>query len=188
MMKLKIGMRSGAWVLVLLGLLQTAAFADVVEGRVSRVSSSVLDLVVYDRNGRPYPNALPIKVNLRTKLSGIKKITDLKRNDAAGADVHQEESGLWVADRVTRFQQVNARPATKNPPPTMRDFLGQPVVRGALTGAATGALASGLSGGKAGKGALVGAGVGAAAGLLEGLFSQPSSQSSGQYSSDTNNQ
>jgi uncharacterized membrane protein len=63
---------------------------------------------------------------------------------------------------------MNARPATKNPPPTMRDVLGNPVVKGALLGAATGAIASGASGGKAGKGALVGAGVGAIGGLLFG--------------------
>jgi hypothetical protein len=80
------------------------------------------------------------------------------------------ESGLWHADEVTLFQEINARPATQNPPPTMRDVLGNPVVKGALLGAATGAIASGASGGKAGKGALIGAGAGAAAGLLGQLL------------------
>jgi hypothetical protein len=78
---------------------------------------------------------------------------------------------------VTLFQDINARPATQKPSPTLRDALGNPVVKGALVGAATGAIASSASGGKAGKGALVGAGVGAAAGLLENMFSGGNRQS-----------
>lgn len=177
-------MRFGLWVLVWTVLLQTAAHAEVLEGRVSRVYASAMDLTVYDPQGRPYPNVLPLKVTSATRFSGVSSLKSLKANDAVGVTVHQEESKVWTADQITRFSQVNARPATQNPPPTLRDVLGNPVVKGALTGAATGALASGLSGGKAGKGALVGAGVGAAAGLLEGLFTQPSSASSSSRSSD----
>ena len=177
--------RSGVVALAVIALVQTVAFAEAVEGRIGRVYASAVDLVVYDPNGRPYPNALPVKIVKATKFSGVKTIRGLRSNDAVGVTLHQEESRVWVADQITKFQRVNARPATQNPPPTMREFLGNPVVRGALTGAASGALASGLSGGKAGKGALVGAGVGAAAGLLEGLFSQPSSSG---RSSDSNDQ
>ena len=175
--------RSGSLVLVLLTILQVAAFADSIEGRVARVSPQALDVTVYDAQGRPYPNALHLKVDGRTQLNGIYSVMDLRPNQAVGAEVRQEESGIWRANSVTLFQEMNARPATKNPSPSLRGVLGNPMVRGALMGAATGAIASSASGGKAGKGALVGAGVGAAAGLLEGMFSQRS-----QNSSDTDNQ
>lgn len=170
--------RSSSIVLILVGALQVAAFADVVEGRVAQASSNALDMVIYDAQGRPYPNQLRLKVDNSTQLGGVSSVLDLRPNDAVSADVRQEESGIWRADRVTLFQEVNARPATKNPSPSLRDVLGTPVVRGALVGAATGAIASSASGGKAGKGALIGAGVGAAAGLLEGMFSGNSRKSS----------
>ena len=170
--------RSGCLILAFFSALHVTAFADTLEGRVSQASSRALDVVVYDAQGRPYPNALRLKVDTRTQVSGVESVSDLRPNDAVGAEVHQEESGAWRADSVTLFQEVNARPATKKPSPSLRDVLGAPVVRGALMGAATGAIASSASGGKAGKGALVGAGVGAAAGLLEGMFSQHSSNSS----------
>ena len=170
--------RPASITLALLGVLQAAAFADSIEGRVARVSSQALDITVYDAQGRPYPNALHLKVDENTQLSGINSVLDLGLHEAVGAQVRQEETGVWRADRVTRFEEINARPATKNPSPSLRDVLGNPVVRGALMGAATGAIASSASGGRAGKGALVGAGVGAAAGLLQGMFSQKSSQSS----------
>lgn len=167
-------------VLVMLALMsaQMTAHAESLEGRVGRVYPQAIDLIVYDPNGQPYPNALPLKITPDTRFSGVTSLSRLSAHDAVGVEVHQSESRVWVADRITRFSQVNARPATQNPPPTLRDVLGNPVVKGALTGAASGALASGLSGGKAGKGALVGAGVGAAAGLLEGLFSQPARSTS----------
>ena len=170
-------------VLAALVALQAAAWAETIEGRVARVSSSTLDVTVYDPQGRPYPNALRLATDSRTRVSGTPSLSYLRANDAISADVRQMESGNWRADRVTLFQQINARPATKNPPPSMRDILGSPVVRGALLGAATGAIASSSSGGKAGKGALVGAGVGAAAGLLGGLFG-----GSSQSSTDNSNQ
>ncbi len=170
--------RSGSLILALLGTLQVAAFADTLEGRVSQASSQALDVVVYDAQGRPYPNALHLKVDYRTRVRGVESVSDLRPNDAVSADVHQEESGMWRADSVTLFQDLNVRPTTQKPSPSLRDALGNLVVRGALVGAATGAIASSASGGKAGKGALVGAGVGAAAGLLENIFSQPSKDSS----------
>ena len=185
MSRIKKWARCVSLALVCVGLFQAAACAESLEGRVGKVYRSAVDLVVYDPNGRPYPNALPLQVTSATRFSGATSLKGLRANDAVGVVTHQTESRVWVADRITRFKQIDARPATQNPPPSLRDFLGNPVVRGALTGAASGALASGLSGGKAGKGALVGAGVGAAAGLLEGLFSQPSS---GGQSSDSNNQ
>jgi hypothetical protein len=171
-------MQAGSLALLGIFFFQAAGYAETLEGRVSKVYPSALDIVVYDAAGRPYPNSLPVKVKASTKFSGVTSLNRLRPNDAVGVSVHQEESRVWVADQVTRFQQVNAKPATQKPSPTLRDVLGNPVARGALTGAASGALASGLSGGKAGKGALVGAGVGAAAGLLEGLFSRPSNPSS----------
>ena len=170
--------RSIALVVVLLSALEAVALADTIEGRVKRASSQALDVIVYDPHGRPYPNALNLKVDRYTRVNGVRSVSDLRPNDAIGAEVRQEESGLWHAESVTRFEQINAQPATKNPPPTMRDVLGNPVVKGALVGAATGAIASSASGGKAGKGALVGAGVGAAAGLLENMFSSRSQKSS----------
>ncbi len=162
----------------LMGALESASWADTIEGRVAKASSQTLAMVVYDAQGRPYPNELKLKVDRKTALSGVASVTELRRNDPVSAVVRQEESGVWRADNITLFQEINARPATKKPSPTLRDVLGNPVARGALTGAATGAIAASASGGKAGKGALVGAGVGAAAGLLEGMFSQRSQQSS----------
>ena len=175
--------RSGSLVLVFVAVLQAAAFADSIEGRVARASSQALDITVYDAQGRSYPNALHLKVDNHTELRGVPSVLDLRPNEAVGAEVRQEEAGVWRADSVTLFQEINAHPATRNPSPSLRDVLGNPVVRGALMGAATGAIASSASGGKAGKGALIGAGVGAAGGLLEGMFSQHSKNSS-----DTDNQ
>lgn len=175
--------RSVSLALALFFTFQVAAFADAIEGRVKTTSSRFLDVTVYDAQGRPYPNALHLKVDRNTQLNGVRSVLDLRRNDPVSADVRQEEGGAWYADRVTLFQDVNAQPATQSPSPSLRDVLGNPVVRGALLGAATGAIASSASGGKAGKGALVGAGVGAAAGLLGGIFGGSSSSSQ-----DNNNQ
>lgn len=167
------------------GYFQGSAFAESIEGRVSRVGYNAVDVIVYDPQGRPYPNALNVNVDSRTYVNGATSVASLRPNDAISLEVRQQENGTWRADKITKFQEMNARPATKNPPPTMRDVLGNPMVRGALVGAATGAIASSASGGKAGKGALIGAGVGAAAGLLENMFSQNSQRS---QSSDSNNQ
>jgi hypothetical protein len=163
---------------------QASAFAETIEGRVAGVSSNSLGVTVYDPQGRPYPNTLNLVADSGTRLVGVPSSASLRRNDPISAEVHQLENGAWHADKITLFQNMNAQPATKNPPPTMRDILGNPVVRGALTGAATGAIASSASGGKAGKGALIGAGVGAAAGLLENIFSQNSQNNAQQSSSD----
>lgn len=167
----------------LIGLLfvlvwEEAALADMIEGRVAKASSYGISMVVYDAQGRPYPNPLDLKVDGRTAFEGVPSVAALRPNDAVSAEVRREESGQWRADRVKLFQEINARPATQRPSPSLRDVLGNPVARGALTGAATGAIAASASGGKAGKGALIGAGVGAAAGLLEGMFSQRPQDSS----------
>ena len=90
----------------------------------------------------------------------------LQPQDAIGAQVHQEESGVWHADSLSLFQQVDVQPATRSASPSLKDTLGSPVVKGALLGAATGAIAASASHGEAGKGALVGAGVGAGAALV----------------------
>ena len=166
--------RFGSLVLVFLVFLQAAAFADSIEGRVAHVSRQELDVTVYDAQGRPYPNALHLKVDNNTQVNGISSVSDLRPKDAVGAQVHQEESGVWRADSVTLFQGINAHPKTKTPSPSLKSVLGNPVVRGALLGAATGAIASAVSHGKVGKGALIGAGVGAAGGLLQGIFGQHS--------------
>lgn len=165
--------RSGFLTFFMFSAMQAAAFAETVEGRVAQADPYVLDMVIYDAQGRPYPNTLRLKVDGRTRLNGVRSVSELRRDDAIGADIRQEEAGTWRADSVTLFQEVDAQPATRKPSPSLRGFLGNPIARGALTGAATGAIASSASGGKAGKGALIGAGVGAAAGLLEGIFSQP---------------
>ena len=134
--------RSGSLVLVLLSVLQTSAFADAVEGRVAQSGPQELDVVVYDAQGRPYPNALHLKVDGRTRLNGVTSASELGPNDAVGAEVRREESGIWRADSVTLFQEINAHPATRKPSASLRDVLGNPVARGALTGAATGAIAA----------------------------------------------
>lgn len=170
--------RCTSLVLVFLFGVQMAAFADTIEGRVAQTSSQGLDMTVYDAQGRPYPNTLHLKVDSSTQVVGAPSLYGLRRNDPIRAEVRQDEMRAWHADKVTVFQDINARPATTKPSPSLRDVLGNPVARGAITGAVTGAIASSASGGKAGKGALVGAGVGAAAGLLGSMFSQPSNQSS----------
>ena len=162
--------RLASLALVGLVLFQSAAYADNIEGRVASVRPGALEVTVYDPQGRPYPNNLELRTDYRTYVSGVSSLSQLQANDAVSVEVTQEESGLWHADEVDLFQEVNVQPATQNPPPSMRSFLGNPVVRGALLGAVTGAIASSSSGGKAGKGALTGAGVGAAAGLLGSLF------------------
>ncbi|HTL69810.1 MAG TPA: glycine zipper domain-containing protein [Candidatus Eisenbacteria bacterium] len=154
--------------------LQAAAWADVVEGRVARASSSGLAVVVYDPQGRPYPNQLNLKVDAYTRVNGAPSVSALRNGDPVSADVRQEENGQWRADVVTKFEDISVRPATQKPSPSLRDVLGNPVVKGALVGAATGALASSASGGKAGKGALIGAGVGA---LFGGVFGGSQSRS-----------
>ena len=170
--------RSSSLVLILLIASQAAAFADTIEGRVSQANSDALGVIVYDAQGKPYPNALHLKVDGGTRVSGIASVSELRQNDAVSVQVHQEESGVWRSDSVTFLEEVNAHPATKAPSPSLKDVLGSPVAKGALLGAATGAIAASASHGKAGKGALVGAGVGAAAGLLEGIFSRRSKKSS----------
>ena len=162
--------RSVSLALAMFVLLQSAAYADTIQGRVARVKPGALEVTVYDPQGRPYPNDLQLKTDSRTQVSGVSSLSQLRAQDPVSINVHQQESGVWHADGVTLFQDVYARPATQKPPATMRDVLGNPVVRGALLGAATGAIASSASGGKAGKGALVGAGAGAAAGLLGQLL------------------
>lgn len=161
-------------VVALISFLQVTGYADMVEGRVAQANAQALDVIVYDAQGRPYPNALRLQVDSRTQLNGISSVADLQPNDAIGADVRRQETGQWHADGVRLFQQFHAKPATKQTSPSLREVLGNPVVRGALLGAASGAIASSASGGKAGKGALVGAGVGAAAGLLQNIFEQKS--------------
>lgn len=164
--------------LVLFLALQSAALADVVEGRVSQTSPKMLSMVVYDAQGRPYSNELNLKIDSQTEFQGISSVGTLQTNDAISANVRQEEPGIWRADRVTLFQKPGIKPATQNASSPLKDVLGNPVARGALLGAATGAIASAASGGKAGKGALIGAGAGAAAGLLQGLFEQHPRKSS----------
>jgi len=154
---------------------QVAAYAETIEGRVASTNPYELGVVVYDAQGRPYPNQLNLRIDAMTRFQGVSGIMDLRRNDPVGVDVRQDESGAWHALAVQKFTDVSVQPATPRPSPSLRDALGNPVVRGALVGAATGAIASSASGGKAGKGALVGAGVGAAAGLLGEIFGKSSS-------------
>ncbi len=150
---------------------QSPASADVVEGRVAAGDSEAISLVVHDAQGRPYPNQLTLQLDRGTEFVNVRGLGGLRQNDAVRVDARQTENGAWRAASIEKFEEVSIKPATKKTPPTMRDVLGNPVARGALTGAATGAIASSVSGGKAGKGALVGAGVGAGVGLLESLFS-----------------
>ncbi len=143
------------------------AFADTVQGRVAAAGTSALDMTVYDGQGRPYPNALHLKVDRYTRLDGVSSPTLLRQQDPVSVQVSQEETGLWRADSISLLQESGAAPRASAPPsPSLRGALGNPVVRNGLMGAATGAIASSASGGKAGKGALIGAGVGILGGLL----------------------
>lgn len=156
------------------------AFADTVQGTVAKASRSVVDMNVYDAQGRPYPNTLHLTVDRSTRFSGFSSPTMLRKMDPVTAHVRQR-SGAWYADSIGRFQVAgNVRPPTTAPSPSLMDALksptGQKVIRNGLTGAITGAVASGTSGGKAGKGALIGAAVGAAGGLLMDLFGQRQQQ------------
>lgn len=169
--------RSGALILALLVALPIAAWADSIEGRVVSATPQNLEVTVYDAQGRPYPNALNLAVDGGTQVNGISNVSDLRPNDPVGVQVHQTEAGAWHADSVTRYQDINAQPATKQTPSALQGFLGNPAARGALLGAATGAIAAGASHGKVGKGALIGAGVGGLAGLLFNNNSKRSSDS-----------
>ncbi len=151
--------------------------ADTVQGRVAAISSSALDLIVYDTQGRPYPNRLHLKVDSHTRANGVPSVAAFRKQDPVSANVRQEKAGVWHADSISLLQgAATVQPASVSS--SLMDALksptGQKVIRGGLTGAITGAVASGASGGKAGKGALIGAGVGAVGGFLEGLFSQRS--------------
>ena len=156
-------------------LLQQTAFAESIEGRVAWADRENLGVVVYDAQGRPYPNTLTLRSYGGTQLNGIDSIEELRPNDPIGADIRQQENGEWIVDSITAFQQVNVKPATKKPSSSLSSVLGNPVVKGALLGAATGAIASSASHGKAGKGALIGAGVGA---LLGGIFNNSDNSNS----------
>ncbi len=134
--------RMASLVLVLGILFQGVAFADNIEGRIAGVRPGALEVTVYDPQGRPYPNNLQLSTDSRTRVYGARYLSELRPNDPVSIEVTQLESRAWHADEVNLFQEVNAQPATQNPPPTMRDVLGNPVVRGALLGAATGAIAS----------------------------------------------
>ena len=151
------------------------ALADTVQGRVASVKSGALDMTVYDNQGRPYANALHLKVGTFTRYNGISSAAMLRKNDPIAAQVSQESQGVWRADAISLLQETGAIQSTApRPSPSLAGALGNPIVRNALMGAATGAIASSASGGKAGKGALIGAGVGAAGGLLAEMLSRRS--------------
>ncbi len=173
-------MRSFSFLLLSSSLLQAVAFAETIEGRVAAVGSWTVDVTVFDAQGRPFPNALRVNVDSATQLAGLDSVLELNEGDPVSVDARQMESKNWHADRIALLQNNKVKPVTKASP-SLKDALGNPMVRGALLGAATGAIAAGASDGKAGKGALVGAGVGAAAGLLGQMFS---SRSNSQENSD----
>ena len=155
-----------------------AAFADTIQGRVATANRNLVDLTVYDGQGRPYPNALHLKVDSRTRFSGVSNASSLRMGDAVQTDVSRETSGQWRADAMTKLQGgLQTIQYAKSPSPNLMDALksptGQKVVRNGLMGALTGAVASGTSGGKAGKGALIGAGVGVLGGFLSDILGQP---------------
>jgi len=159
----------------------TAVLADTVQGRVAAISSSALDMTVYDSQGRPYPNTLRLKVDGNTNVNGVSSLAILRKNDAISAGVRQESTGVWRADTINQLGKTRAvRSTADSPSPSPAGMLGNPVVRNGLMGAATGAIASSASGGKAGKGALIGAGAGIAGGLLADMFSSHSQPQSSQ--------
>lgn len=157
------------------------ALADTVQGHIARKTSSGIDLTVYDPQGRPYPNGLHLKVDMKTKLSGAASSASLRQGDLVQADVRRENDGTWRADSVTKLvgQTRAAAPPRSN---ALMDALkspqGQKMLKSGLSGAVVGGISAYSSGGKGGKGALVGAGVGAAASLIQDLFNRPAPQPS----------
>ena len=163
--------------MVLFFLFPTIALADTVQGTVAKVSRNSLELTVFDSQGKPYPNALRLKIDNRTRLNGFSSVSSIRKQDAVRADVSQERSGSWHMDSISKLQgTLNVQQASAPPSASLMDALksptGQKVIRNGLTGALTGAVASGASGGKAGKGALIGAGVGIVGGFLADLLGQ----------------
>ena len=175
----------GRWVfLAIAGLVltQVPARADIVSGTVERISSSRLNLTVYDPQGNPYPNALPLKVSNATSLKGMRTPSDIRPGDSVITEIRRETDGSWEAVSIekTRSAPTGYRPpAGARSDPIMSALTseqGKKILRNGLVGAAAGGLASGGSGGKAGKGALIGAGVGILGGLLTDMMSGESQQ------------
>ena len=97
--------------LIFLSAFQASSFADTIQGRAARVSARQLDVTVYDAQGRPYPHTLALKIDRNTRVTGIRAVTDLRVNDAVGAQVSQMEAGSWHADEVAYLQGA-VKPAT----------------------------------------------------------------------------
>lgn len=157
------------------------AFADVVQGRVVSSNSSALVLTVFDAHNNPYPNALRLKVDNQTKMTGYSYAAPPRAKDMVRVDARQEKSGLWRADSINKLKAVNMpQPVSTPPGPSLMDALkspgGQTVIKRGLTGALVGGVASGASGGKAGKGALIGAGAGILGGWLSDALTAPPQQ------------
>ena len=152
-----------------------SALADSVQGRVVSVSPSAVAVTVYDAQGKPYPNALQLKVDNKTRVSGVPSVAAFRKQDPVLAQVSQDKTGAWRADSLSLLQTA---PQTKSMGASMMDAIrspaGQKVIRNGVSGAVVGGVASAASGGKAGKGALIGAGAGILGGWLGDVLSQPS--------------
>jgi hypothetical protein len=106
--------KSFAFLALLLMLFPAWALADTVQGSITRTTIGGIDLTVYDAQGRPFPNGLHLKVDQKTKVSGIPSVSALKRADFVQADVRRENDGVWRADAITKLvgqPQVAGAPA-----------------------------------------------------------------------------
>lgn len=162
-------------------LFSAPAFADTVQGSVTRTSASGIDLTVYDPQGKPYPNGLHLKTDQKTKVSGMASVSALRRADFVQADVRRENDGTWRADSLTKLvgqprAAVSRAPQSNALMDALKSPQGQKIIRSGLSGAVVGGISAYSSGGKGGKGALIGAGVGAAASLIQDLFNRPAPQ------------
>ena len=171
-------------------------FADTIQGRITNVKSTAMDLTVFDGAGRPYPNALRLKVDNFSRLNNFSSMNALRKNDLVRVDTKQGRDGQWHADTISRLESSSAVPApVTRASPSLMDALkspaGQNIIKRGITGAVVGGVASGASGGKAGKGALIGAGAGIVGGWLSDILNRPSqtqtSQTNVYYQDDSRN-
>jgi hypothetical protein len=180
------------WLLLAFLSLTVSASADTIQGSVRRTTIDGVDLTVYDRQGRPYPNGLHLKLDQRTKFAGVASKSGLRASDFVQVDVRQENDRTWRADSLTKLTSSQGAAAPRAPQSNaLMDALkspqGQKLIKSGLSGAVVGGISAYSSGGKGGKGALVGAGVGAAASLIQDLFNRPAPQpqpANIQYASD----
>ena len=77
-------------------LISTLAFADTLQGRVSKTGAASFDLTVFDAQGRPYPNGLHLLTDSKTKFTGVISSSNLRVQDAVQTNVSRLKDGRFV--------------------------------------------------------------------------------------------